>query len=330
MPDVNPANKTFYTPQLLRFTASIFVVCFHVGLMRSGYKGVDIFFVISGFVNYYSCVINKRSNWLVFAINRLTKIYLLYWLVLLVYYFVQPFSIDKAFVNTWVLLPAHRPILDVSWSLSYELYFYLLFVAIVYIINKSLQQWVIISLLVVTTAITILNTTPLTLKGTPLNFFIGQNFWEFLLGIVGAYLFNRVSIAKYLAGAGGVAISISITIVSITYAKPLSYVVYGSLSFLVVVFFTQFEKTIHFKPKAAKIIQWVGDASYAIYLTGPVVIALMQPATVAQKLIAIVIIVTAALCINQLVESPLLRLSRHFLLTHIGKGKGAGMRQPKW
>jgi exopolysaccharide production protein ExoZ len=322
MPDVNPSSKTLYSLQLLRFVASIFVVCFHVGLMQSGYKGVDVFFVISGFVMYYSSVISKRNNWVVFAINRATKIYLLYWMVLLAYYFVQPFGIDMSLLKTLLLLPGHRPILDVSWSLSYELYFYVLFAAIVYIINKRLHNWAFMSLLVISTTITILNTTALTLKSTALNFFIGQNLWEFLLGIMTAYLFERVSIPKYMAGIGAVAIGCSITIISIGYAKPVSYLVYGCLSFMVVAFFTQFEKSVPFNTTVAKLMQSAGDASYAIYLTGPVVIALMQPASTPQKIMVVVIIVAAALFINKLIESPLLRLSRHALREHLGKGNG--------
>jgi len=228
------------------------------------------------------------------------------------------------FLKTFLLLPGHLPILDVSWSLSYELYFYVLFAAMVFIINNKLQPWAFLLLLVASTVITILNVTPLTIKGTALHFFAGQNLWEFLLGVLCAHLFARVSMAKNIA-AGGAIVMVSLFItLSIKYAQPISFLVYGALSFMVVVFFTQFEKTAPFNPSAAKLMQSAGDASYAIYLTGPVVIALMQPTSTLQKTIALIIIVTAALYINQLVEHPLLHLSRRVLLGYVTGRKVAG------
>jgi len=62
------------------------VLLFHLGIMRLGFKGVDLFFVISGFVLYYNYHLRPATTWQLkrkYFTNRLTKIYLLYWTALI-------------------------------------------------------------------------------------------------------------------------------------------------------------------------------------------------------------------------------------------------------
>ena len=70
-----PVSTTLYSLQLLRFVAAMLVLLFHLRLDPTGYKGVDVFFVISGFVMYYTACLVEKPKAYVFIINRLTKIF---------------------------------------------------------------------------------------------------------------------------------------------------------------------------------------------------------------------------------------------------------------
>ncbi len=101
----------------------------------AGFAGVDIFFVISGFVAALTTFAKPRTGaqaWM-FLRRRLLRIYLGYWpffaLMVVVLWKFQPqalagIDLMHSFLLTSIELP--RLVLYVSWSLSCELVFYLL------------------------------------------------------------------------------------------------------------------------------------------------------------------------------------------------------------
>lgn len=313
----SPTPSKLYSLQLLRFVAALFVLLFHLELMNSGYKGVDLFFVISGFVMYYSTLIVTHKSAKRYFINRLTKIYILYWFVLLVLYFIQPYIIDIRFFKTLFLLPNHFPVLKVSWSLSYELYFYFLFGVIVYLLNKKYYNYVFLVLLAASTFVTFLNVTSYTLKGASLNFLFGQNFWEFMLGIFCCFMVTRNTIPPVIAILGGIISGLAITFLTIDYATPLSYIVYGALSFCLVSFAVFYEKRAGIGKRWAGLWQLLGDASYAMYLTAPVITIVLAPETLLSKIATIIIVITVSILIHRFIENNLLIRVRKYLLRRI-------------
>ena len=86
----------FYTIQSLRFIAALLVLLFHLGIIHSGYKGVDVFFVISGFIMYFKLFCSTRQRPYYFFVNRFTKIFLLYWLALIMVYILKPFALNAS------------------------------------------------------------------------------------------------------------------------------------------------------------------------------------------------------------------------------------------
>jgi exopolysaccharide production protein ExoZ len=106
-------------------------------IFLSGASGVDLFFVISGFIMVYiqPSPIDSRSSYLRFIINRLTRIYPPVWIVMLALlpvWLARPESFNHFYGNrvdifrSFLLLPQdYSPLLVVAWTLIHEVYFYL-------------------------------------------------------------------------------------------------------------------------------------------------------------------------------------------------------------
>jgi peptidoglycan/LPS O-acetylase OafA/YrhL len=153
-----PAN--FLTIQALRAVAALLVVLLHAfetwgqrvdpaapgAGWDNGAAGVDIFFVISGFVMVISSrrLVDRPGAWQIFLQHRVVRIVPLYWLlttikilsVVVLGDVVLRTTLDFNFVTgSYLFLPVtdrtghFRPVLPVGWTLTYEFLFYLLFAA---------------------------------------------------------------------------------------------------------------------------------------------------------------------------------------------------------
>lgn len=140
---VPTADKTIYSLQALRFIAAALVVISHIRteyeLTPFGSSGVDVFFVISGFIIYYV----TREGAPQFFTRRLIRIVPLYWLGTLALAAValkSPGSLHGLqfdmptlfgslfFIPVWnASFEYHLPLLLLGWSLNYEILFYLIF-----------------------------------------------------------------------------------------------------------------------------------------------------------------------------------------------------------
>ena len=135
---------TYRNVQALRSVAALLVVIGHasgfhlfvtgsVNLQLVTYSGVDIFFVISGFI--ISTVATKReANAWHFLVKRASRIFPVYWVVLAVS---AVASLWVAVGTPWIWQMPARPVTDYvflltlanrfvpqAWSLAYEIYFY--------------------------------------------------------------------------------------------------------------------------------------------------------------------------------------------------------------
>ena len=146
-------DKKYTLIQILRGFAAIFVMLYHAtnhynnkgfsflsDFFKTGFLGVDIFFVLSGFVIYFSSrTYIKNKDYGSFIKKRIIRIFPSFWLFLLLpltlifLFFPNYISVEAAFeplnyLKIFFLLFDHLTISQVTWTLSFELYFYLLFV----------------------------------------------------------------------------------------------------------------------------------------------------------------------------------------------------------
>ena len=142
--------------QVLRAVAALAVVVYHATVFvdtrlhvvapiwHCGSNGVDLFFVLSGFVIVLSTqkLQGAADGWKIFAERRLTRIVPLYWLATLIKIILLKSdaganlttdlslaSIGKAlfFVPAMNTMGDIQPVLNVGWTLNLEMFFYLLF-----------------------------------------------------------------------------------------------------------------------------------------------------------------------------------------------------------
>lgn len=173
-------------------------------LLDHGSIGVDVFFLISGFIVFLAAqrVIHARKGVRLFLIKRFLRIFLPYWpiaLVLAAAYALLPIlsaAADPIQVN-WLksitLIPGGGDYsLSVAWTLSFELFFYLL-LGLSLALRRPLWRW---GLILVPSLLALLRvaaarsvdfgqaTSLLTLLDSPFQ-------WEFLLGCGVAVLAGR-------------------------------------------------------------------------------------------------------------------------------------------
>ncbi len=147
----SPAVQQVRNIQFLRGAAAVGVVLHHVmlfdgktfgpyatapGVLDLGKAGVDLFFVISGFIMAYiePVPLKTLASYIRFLIHRLTRIYPPLWaatLPILVIYFIEPTWINNSthnkvdVIRSFLLLPQdYPPLLQVAWTLIHEVHFY--------------------------------------------------------------------------------------------------------------------------------------------------------------------------------------------------------------
>jgi exopolysaccharide production protein ExoZ len=130
--------------QGLRAVAALAVLACHQWSWELGQAGVDLFFVVSGFVITYSAerFYTRRSAWKEFIRHRIARVVPLYWLVtaaVLGHAVLTHPSLESAGFSagqvaaSFAFFPwpsptgAMLPVVPLGWSLNFEMFFYALF-----------------------------------------------------------------------------------------------------------------------------------------------------------------------------------------------------------
>jgi exopolysaccharide production protein ExoZ len=266
----------FKSIQFLRAFGAIYVMLYHLihwwdrtsdaftGLFDNGYGAIDLFFVISGFVVFQS-VCNAGNGLKAFSrffAKRLIRIYPLYWIFLLFFLFTGILNMQgmktESVYKTFFLLPGHTPVIDTSWTLQYEIYFYLIIG--LFILGKRWQ--------ILQAALFLLSLTAF-LSGIfssilgwhlPTQGFYNEFVFEFFLGAIAVQFFKRIplSISFFLVISG-----------TILFLFPIKFhsshvLAFGVPSLFILVGLTNLE--YRQKIKIPKFLVMAGNASYCLYL----------------------------------------------------------------
>ena len=265
--------------QILRFIAATSVVYYHI-TFKFGSFGVDIFFVLSGFV--IALVISNKQNPISFAISRISRIVPIYWLLtslLLLIILLAPQLIHQSnvanasalnYLRSLFFIPFHEgvnmmPLLKLGWTLNYEMFFYFLVWISLIITRYSLM---LVSILLIILFFTFEFITESRMVS---DFFGDDIILEFVLGII-AFKIYTFSILKRLSNL----ILIFIIVLSYFFMAYIQIedignsrlIFYGLPSFLVVLSCVGLEDLItKAKSNITSFFVSMGDASYATYLT---------------------------------------------------------------
>ena len=200
--EVNFYGNKIKSIQLLRAIAIIFVMIEHVSYWGFGAFGVDIFFVISGFVMMYSTHMEEvtkgyRSGLKTFLPKRLLRIIPLYYVMTVLTYiairvFPQFFRGTETdftqLIKSFLFIPyesaAHTmPIVKVGWCLNYEVLFYLIFFIAILISYKYRGIIAAAALVGMSIAGYLVNT-----NSIPVRFWLGDVNLDFVYGIFAYYI----------------------------------------------------------------------------------------------------------------------------------------------
>lgn len=131
-------KKQFQSLEVLRFVAAMSVVFVHMPFMGYGSFGVDIFFIISGFV----MMVSTEKGGDQFFTKRLIRVLPTYYIFTLGVFAIAllfPAMLNSTTANTEHLIKSllfipfdkngegHYPLLFLGWTLNYEMFFYLIF-----------------------------------------------------------------------------------------------------------------------------------------------------------------------------------------------------------
>jgi exopolysaccharide production protein ExoZ len=296
--------------QIGRGIAAILVVMLHItghaefymhfsllgGAFSAGWTGVDFFFVLSGFIIYYvhKDDLGHPEKLSLYFKKRLIRIYPIYWIiasVALALSFINKNSITNDslsrsitdvpyLVRSYLLIESGgiAPFLGVAWSLCYEIFFYFLFgVAILF--GKRIFAVLGLAFLI---AITCFQYIPAAFR--PWLYLLPSNFnLEFIFGVTAAYLSLRIrwdGTSKWKAQvclALGILLFVTAYFLASFYKQTLSKInvnsrlAFGTSAFLIILAASKLRLVR--SSKFYDFLMLLGDASYVLYLSHPLVLA---------------------------------------------------------
>jgi len=324
--------------QILRFVAALAVVAFHVlgappkdfevpesalsFALSYGGRGVDLFFVISGFVIFYATHSAKPTP-AEFLRRRVERIVPLYFFVIFVVTMLAV-TLPATFGTPDWYTPRHilkslafiaftdgdMPVVYVGWSLEYEMYFYL---ATALLMALTREVWR--NIVVMFSALAVLGQIP-GVAATLGNyaFFTDPMILEFVLGVIVGWVFVNGGIGWQMPIAAACAV------VAILVSDPASRVIVSGIPAACLVAPAAWASRKRTDPSwPERALARLGDASYSIYLAqvetvslASVAVATLFPAIQPLLLLIVTscIVVALGLALNILVERPMLKLCR--------------------
>lgn len=299
--------------QALRGVAALLVVFYHgVGYQpRSkesgvehvfsmvGASGVDLFFMISGFIMVYATrnAIGGFSDTCTFLIKRIARVFPVYFVATLLYVpmmlllgsyvgHIDIMTDVNQIIRSALMIPTNfgsrapyfgGSVLHVGWTINYEVYFYALF-------GLSLMfgrlRWVALS----TIAVVLLIALPMTVArpsldayvdygfNSPINFATNPMLWEFFVGVViGRIYLSRFKLSTVAAGLFSVtSLTALIWFLLNDVSSKFGFTGWALPYALLLFALTIGSKTMDIRwPRS---LVWAGNVSFSLYLVHPFII----------------------------------------------------------
>ena len=324
--------------QILRFFAAFAVVAFHAwGVAPDGFKvpesaiafalshgghGVDLFFVISGFIIFHATH-SANLTPAKFLRRRVERILPLYFFVIFAVT-ILAFTLPGRFDTPGWFTPRHilkslafiaftdgeMPVVYVGWSLEYEMYFYLV-VALLMALTRDVWRNIVVAF----SALAVIGQIPgVDAALGNYKFFTDPMIVEFVLGVIVGSAFANGRVGWPMS------VSAACAIAALLATDPVSRVVMFGVPSACLVAAAAFVSRKRIDPSwPERALARLGDASYSIYLAqvdtmslASTSVATLIPAIPPLLLVIVTsgIVVALGLLLNILVERPLLKLCR--------------------
>lgn len=216
--------------QYLRGIAALAVVIAHIASMQhsvapelpavlpefNGFWGVDIFFIISGFIIVYitrSAAAGGKEA-VIFMLKRMVRIVPAYWFFTVLVYFADTqhwFSDQQNSTNLAMLLKSLLfikpgfPLLFVGWTLTLEMFFYVIFMVALWRWDAAVRVWPIVVVFVFLALVPVW----FDVENRYVKFYTQAILLEFVAGMLIAYFFvdkerlsQSAAVAIFLVGCG--------------------------------------------------------------------------------------------------------------------------------
>jgi peptidoglycan/LPS O-acetylase OafA/YrhL len=344
------AGRQIANLQGLRGIAALLIVLYHMqpvlnrdyGLsLKSNFFvfGVDIFFVLSGFVMFYSNPETQPADAPRFLIQRIFRIVPLYWLstLAIIGFFVmgfRPVGLHKLspqiIAESFAFIPSSFPhgrhdlILSVGWTLMFELFFYLAFA--VTFVMRSLEK----SFAALAGLFLALSLVGQVVKPLPylMQFYTSPIMLEFLYGAATAILYLRWSrdLPRWLPQAGLALLLLGFVIaiaedaagVGVPNKHEARFLILGAPAFMIFAGALAMERGGWVLKN--RFFLELGAASYVLYLFHPLIaqmtVKFVRPilpdAPPAAAVLAVLACLGSAFAIHYCVEKPILSWSKRF------------------
>lgn len=343
-------NNTIYSLQYLRAIAAALVVVHHAREQISGVRelfdspfgsaGVDIFFVISGFIMVHMTS-GKRPAPLEFLIHRVARVAPLYWAftaILATLLLSAPgafrstsFTTD-ALINSLLFLPYEwtdgrvRPLLSIGWTLNYEMFFYLVFSASLFYRNESRRLPFVATCLTALIIISEASSSLFQFHSTYISHYGSSIVLEFVAGMILAKLFRTggfgIKSRGFVLLGSGIALFFAASLFMpedgrlrfLYFGIPASLVVGGCLDL----------EAARTSTRRSKLLLLLGDTSYSLYVSHIFTLGACRaaismtgidistwPEAIAFLVGSLMLCEIAGYAVYKLVERPLIRASRH-------------------
>lgn len=311
-------TRTITAIQLLRFLAAFGVVAIHcVPSFEAGAVGVDVFFVISGFIivvasrNYFGA---SGAPW-TFLRRRILRVVPLYWIATLgvaAREMARGEPFGWGFLASSLFFVPHlneaegnfQPIVRVGWTLNFEMFFYVIFAAALLLPMRP-------ALVAVAFTLTFLVLAPIFDPASPFAFYwSGWLLLEFTFGMGVAWLYLSGARLPLLAGVLLVVLGATVILLfsdTGNDAYSAHRVLVWGLPSALIVGAAAMTPWPSFGEAWRLTTNYLGDASYAVYLFH---LTARKWFPDIPKLAEILLVIAACVAIHASYEA-----GRHFILT---------------